>query len=67
MKVWIFIGISLITFSCKKCSECECIKDGVTVIEKECATGINQEDGLTYWERSLTDNQGYDRCTCVRE
>lgn len=59
--------VTIFTSSCKVCSECECVKDGVETIEKECATGFNQDDGLTYWERGLTDNQGYDTCTCVRE
>lgn len=53
--------------SCTKCSECVCVKNGVETIEKECATGIGQEDGLRLWEHSLTDKKGYDDCSCVQK
>jgi len=42
---------------CKKCLDCECTKNGQKFMEEECATGINQESGLEYWQKDMMEKK----------
>jgi len=56
--------IFLLQTGCKKCLTCECIKNGQKIIEEECASGINQESGLEYWQKDMMEEKGYEDCLC---
>jgi len=65
VKLTILVATVLVFNSCKKCKVCECVKDGVTTEEKNCAYGGGSSNQtLETWENYLREEKGYDSVTC---
>lgn len=62
--IFVLIAIFTIITGCKKCLNCDCTKNGQKFIEEECATGINQENGLEYWQKDMMEEKDYEDCLC---